>query len=585
MAEQRMFHYDAFISYRHADLDKAAAVGLHRRLESFRMPAGLRTDLPEEKRRIQRVFRDQDELPLSSNLSDAIESALRNTDWLIVIATPRFPQSKWCAKEIERFTELYGQDRILVVLADGTPEESIPEVLRFRQNGAVDEIIADVRGKNGLDEAALLIAARMYDLDPEELKHRVRERRVKRIAAVSAFAAAVLLLFAMYCAVQFTRISAQNDVIAAQNAELQEQYKAQKKKYQDSMAATAKRLKEEGRRMDALYAACSALDYAPGGDTAGQAGISAALQECLTSLTGVYDRNALVLEDIVPAPPRKDEAFWQWTREEELEEEYKWLQSYLRSCGIGIGDINELEDGKILIAEVGVEAPRFFLYDPEQGYLDDLTLLWFAYPPLEPLDTAVYQDEKLWLGLQSLSWDQMACYIWRSIEDYEKAGEIHIGGTLQAQLSEVETGQVKLSGDGKYRISPREDRSLCIYEGDQETPVRILYELEGIENGIFAMESLEGTDYYVIIGDTLHSWILNRDLEIIARVPGYSGYDPERRALLQWGTAKDLDTDVFPMFYCPLRSEKELIEEAEKILGDYRPSERILEKYRIQSDR
>ena len=224
MAEQRMFHYDAFISYRHAEIDKAAAVGLHRRLESFRMPAGLRTDLPEEKRRIQRVFRDQDELPLSSNLSDAIESALRNTDWLIVIATPRFPQSKWCAKEIERFTELYGQDHILVVLADGTPEESIPEVLRFRQNGAVDEIIADVRGKNGLDEAALRIAARMYDLDPEELKHRVRERRVKRIAAVSAFAAAVLLLFAMYCAVQFTRISAQNDVIAAQNAELQDVY-------------------------------------------------------------------------------------------------------------------------------------------------------------------------------------------------------------------------------------------------------------------------------------------------------------------------------------------------------------------------
>ncbi|MBR3008692.1 MAG: TIR domain-containing protein, partial [Stomatobaculum sp.] len=154
--------------------------------------------------------------------SDAIESALRNTDWLIVIATPRFPQSKWCAKEIERFTELYGQDHILVVLADGTPEESIPEVLRFRQNGAVDEIIADVRGKNSLDEAALRIAARMYDLDPEELKHKVRERQVKRIAAVSAFAAAVLLLFAMYCAAQFTRISAQNDMITAQNAELQE---------------------------------------------------------------------------------------------------------------------------------------------------------------------------------------------------------------------------------------------------------------------------------------------------------------------------------------------------------------------------
>lgn len=585
MAEQRMFHYDAFISYRHADLDKAAAVGLHRRLESFRMPAGLRTDLPEEKRRIQRVFRDQDELPLSSNLSDAIESALMNTDWLIVIATPRFPQSKWCAKEIERFTELYGQDHILVVLADGTPEESIPEVLRFRQNGAVDEIIADVRGKNTLDEAALRIAARMYDLDPEELKHRVRERRVKRIAAVSAFAAAVLLLFAMYCAAQFTRISAQNDMIMAQNAELQEQYKAQKKKHQDSMAATARRLKTAGRRMDALYAACSALDYGSGAETAGQTGISASLQECLASLEGIYDRNSLVLEDIVPMPPEEDETFWQWAAREELMEEYEWLESYLPGSSWWRFEINEMEDGKLLIAETGVDDPSFYVYDPEQGFLDDLTFLWFSDPPSEPFNTAVYRDKKLYLGLQSLDQDHMACYAWKSIEGYESAGELQRKDILQAKLSKVEVGQEKSSGDGRYRISPQKDYSLRIYEADRETPVRILYELEGIENGIFAMEPLKGTDHYVIIGDTLHSWILNRDLEIIARVPGYFGYDPEKGALIQWGSARDLDTDVFPLFYCPLRSEKELVEEAKQILGDYQPSRQTLDRFRIRSDR
>ena len=583
MAEQRMFHYDAFISYRHAEIDKAAAVGLHRRLESFRMPAGLRTDLPEEKRRIQRVFRDQDELPLSSNLSDAIENALRNTDWLIVIATPRFPQSQWCAKEIERFTELYGQDRILVVLADGTPEESIPEVLRFRQNGAVDEIIADVRGKNSLDEVALRIAARMYDLDPGELQHKVRERRVKRIAAVSAFATAGLLLFAMYCTAQFARISAQNDMITAQNAELQEQYEVQKKKYQDSMAVAARRLKGEGRRMDALYAVCSALNYAPGAETAGQTGISASLQECLASLTGVYDRNTFVLEDIITDPPPEDEAFWQWDRKEELKEEYDWLASYLDHSGIPFLDINELEDGKLLLAETGVTYARFFVYDERQGSLDDLTFLWFADPPSEPFYSAVYQDGKLYLGLQSLALDQSACYKRQSIEGYEKAGEVQREEILQATLEEVEIGQEKLSGDGRYRISPRKDFNLYIYEGDRESPVRILYGLEGMENGIFAMEPLEGTGYYVIIGDTLHSWILNRDLEIIARVPGYCGYDPGRRALIQWAAPEDLDTDTYPLFYCPLRSETELIEEAEMLLGDYRPSESTLERFRIWS--
>ena len=582
MAEQRMFHYDAFISYRHADLDKAAAVGLHRRLESFRMPAGLRTDLPEEKRRIQRVFRDQDELPLSSNLSDAIESALKNTDWLIVIATPRFPQSKWCAKEIERFTELYGQDHILVVLADGMPEESIPEVLRFRQNGAVDEIVADVRGKNTLDEAALRIAARMYDLDPAELKHRVRERRVKRIAAVSAFAAAVLLLFAMYCAAQFTRISAQNDMITAQNAELQEQYQAQKKKYQDSMAATARRLKEQGRRKDALYTVFSALDYAPGAETAGQAGISASLQKCLADLTGVYDRNTFVLGDIVEMPPEEDEDFWQWMKREELWSEYGWLINYLPSYYIWNRRLFELEDGKILFAGTYTDSV-FYTFDPKTGFLDDVTDIWFAEPPLFTLDEALYRDGKLYLGLYNMDEGYMACYTRKNIEEFEKAGEVQREELRQPQPEAVKTGQEIFSGDGKYRILPQEDLSLRIYEAVGDTPVRILYDLEGIENGIFAMEPLEGTDYYVIIGDTLHSWLLNRDLEVIARVPGYFGYNQERRALIQCGAPEELDTEVHPLVYSPLRSEKELIEEAEKILGDYTPSGRTLERFRIQS--
>ena len=433
MAEQKIFHYDAFISYRHAEIDKAAAVGLHRRLESFRMPAGLRTDLPEEKRRIQRVFRDQDELPLSSNLSDAIESALRNTDWLIVIATPRFPQSKWCAKEIERFTELYGQDHILVVLADGTPEESIPEVLRFRQNGAVDEIIADVRGKNSLDEAALRIAARMYDLDPGELQHKVRERRVKRIAAASAFAAAVHLMCAMYCAAQFTRISAQNDTIAAQNAELQEQYEVQKKKYEDSMAATARRLKREGRRKDALYAVFSALDYAPGTGTAGQTGISASLQECLADLTGIYDRNTFVLEDIVEMPPEEDEDFWQWMKRDDLWYEYGWLINYLPSPYIWNRRLFELEDGKILFAGAFTD-PVFYTFDPETGFLDDVTDIWFADPPSGTLDQALYRDGKLYLGLYTMDEGYMACYTRKSIEEFEKAGEVRREELRQLQL-------------------------------------------------------------------------------------------------------------------------------------------------------
>ena len=56
MAESTL-HYDAFISYRHSELDKAVASGMLRRLESFRLPSSLGRNLPQEKRRITRIFR------------------------------------------------------------------------------------------------------------------------------------------------------------------------------------------------------------------------------------------------------------------------------------------------------------------------------------------------------------------------------------------------------------------------------------------------------------------------------------------------------------------------------------------------
>lgn len=618
MAERKIFHYDAFISYRHAELDKLTAVGLHRRLESFRMPGGLREDLPAEKRRIRRVFRDQDELPLSSNLSDAIENALRNTDWLIVIATPRFPESKWCAREIERFTELYGQDHILVVLAEGTPEESIPEVLRFRKNGAVDEIAADVRTEEGaegrrqdrrklLDDAALKIAARMYGLPYEELKRRVRERRFRRIAAACAGTAAVLLAFSMYCAAQFALISRQKNLIGEQKAELQVQYEAQREKYQDSMAATARRLSREGRRMDALYAAYSAVvqgEQAFPGDPDDSGGLasrqpgtsaeknsgaywvmrtelSASLQECLSSLLHVYDRNTLVLENLMEAPPA-DDPFWNEERKQELEEQYGFLKQYVPQNSFWTMD--ELPDGRILMIPLDGEI-SLFVYDPAQGFLDDVTGLWFSEVPSGITESAVYREDRLYLKLQSVDRDSMVCYGWKSIGDCEQAGTVLREELPQRRLKKLEKGQELISGDGKYRaVIPEEDPyGLAIYEKDGTEPVRVLHDLEGSENGIYGMERLEGTDLYVIIGDTLRSWILNPELEIIARVPGYYGYDPERQALIQYGAARSLDENAYPLFYRPLKNEEELLSEAAALLGGWRPSPAALEHYRIRS--
>lgn len=92
MEEQNVIKYDAFISYRHSELDSAIAERLHRLLETYKVPKSIAQKTG--KKSIKRVFRDRDELPTSSNLSDNISTALKNSEYLIVICSPRTPESE-----------------------------------------------------------------------------------------------------------------------------------------------------------------------------------------------------------------------------------------------------------------------------------------------------------------------------------------------------------------------------------------------------------------------------------------------------------------------------------------------------------
>ncbi len=60
-------------------------------------------------------------MPLTSDLNDPIMAALHNSEWLIVICSPRLRESLWCKKEIETFIELHGREHVLVVLIEGEP--------------------------------------------------------------------------------------------------------------------------------------------------------------------------------------------------------------------------------------------------------------------------------------------------------------------------------------------------------------------------------------------------------------------------------------------------------------------------------
>ncbi len=238
----KKYHYDAFISYRHTEPDKFVAENLHKQLEAFCLPKSALKSTDGSKRKIQRVFRDQDELPLTDNLEGTLVEALRNSEWLIVICSPRYKESVICQKEIETFIEFHGKKNILTVLVEGDPKETFPEQLLYKTemkelpDGSLEEVripleplAADVHGKNHkeilkkMKTEKLRLLAAMFGVQYDELRQRHREQKMKRIMTASVIAAAICLCFGIYCMFTAIRIQNQKEQIEVQAREIMEQ--------------------------------------------------------------------------------------------------------------------------------------------------------------------------------------------------------------------------------------------------------------------------------------------------------------------------------------------------------------------------
>ena len=141
--------YVAFISYRHLSPDMEVAQKLHTAIETYRIPGNVRRKSGRTK--TGRVFRDQEELPLSADLGKDIETALDHSEWFIAVCSPRYPQSRWCMRELEYFIEKKGRSHVLTVLVEDEPENSFPDLLLYEDDGKgnrvpVEPLAADVRG-------------------------------------------------------------------------------------------------------------------------------------------------------------------------------------------------------------------------------------------------------------------------------------------------------------------------------------------------------------------------------------------------------------------------------------------------------
>ena len=254
VSESVDYEYEAFISYRHLPLDRAAAMKIQRAIEGFRIPKQLVQESGQQ--RLGKCFRDEDELPTSSSLSEQIENALKRSRFLIVVCGKHTRESLWVQREVELFSSYHGRDRVLIALAEGEPSDSFPELLLTvtRENAegelqevAAEPLAADVRDlrRSKFEVEKLRLIAPIVGCNFDDLRQRAKLRRNRTIAAIASGIAAVSLMF--------------GGVSTYQQVQIQESYRQIQIQQSESLARESSDLLAQGDRYQALQVALAAL--------------------------------------------------------------------------------------------------------------------------------------------------------------------------------------------------------------------------------------------------------------------------------------------------------------------------------------
>lgn len=253
--------YAAFISYKHARRDSAIAKEVHTLIENYVIPKALRTG----SRKLGVVFRDEEELPISSDLTDSIQTALRASQYLILICSPEASQSPWVSREVDYFLQTHDASRVFVVLAAGEPGDVFPSsVTRVLnpQTGEyqdVEPLALDVRADSipaslkKLRERIRKLYAAMLGCSYDSLVQREKVRRMKRIMALSALLVLVATCFAGV-------ILFKNMELSEKNAELYEATQSALRRESLLLAANADAALQNNDTAAAIGYAADALD-------------------------------------------------------------------------------------------------------------------------------------------------------------------------------------------------------------------------------------------------------------------------------------------------------------------------------------
>lgn len=250
--------YNAFISYKHEVLDSDIAATVQRQLEHFHIPKSIQKETGIKK--IQRIFRDKEELPITSSLTETITNALEHSDYLIVICSTKTKESIWVDREIRTFLQNHDRSHVLTVLADGEPREVIPEILLSQEKIVADEegntttiteplepLSGDYRlGKKIANKTEIpRLAAAIIGCSYDELINRSRQYAMRKMTAIMAAIVAISVGFGGYMFYSRYRVN--------------EAYRESLRNQSRFLASESRSMFDDERRIIALQLALAAL--------------------------------------------------------------------------------------------------------------------------------------------------------------------------------------------------------------------------------------------------------------------------------------------------------------------------------------
>ena len=209
---QESFKYFAFISFQSSDAKEALWV--QKAIESYRLPTAISRskDLPK---RMRPCFCYLNDINLSEELMDELKLRMEQSEYLIVVCSPRSAKSTFVNGGIDYFVNLGRRDKIVPLIVDGIPykgdpeTECYPEALRRHFPKNPDPMLDhQILGVNINEEGAgssswkrrravLMVIARMLNLEFDNLWNREVRRRRRQKIMTTAIVALVLALIGL----------------------------------------------------------------------------------------------------------------------------------------------------------------------------------------------------------------------------------------------------------------------------------------------------------------------------------------------------------------------------------------------------